>query len=96
MDAPKSNITERGSYNVAGLSFNPSEIANAISKKIPSFKIKYSPDFRQDIAATWPNSLDDTQAQKDWSWKANYNLDQLVEVMLEGIREIKKENRLSA
>lgn len=96
MDAPKSNITERGSYNVAGLSFTPSEIANAISKKIPSFKIKYSPDFRQDIAATWPNSLDDTQAQKDWSWKANYNLDQLVEVMLEGIRETKKENRLSA
>lgn len=96
MDAPKSNITERGSYNVAGLSFTPSEIANAISKKIPSFKIKYSPDFRQDIAATWPNSLDDTQAQKDWNWKANYNLDQLVDVMLEGIRETKKENRLSA
>lgn len=96
MDAPKSNITERGSYNVAGLSFTPSEIAAAISKKIPSFKIKYSPDFRQDIAATWPNSLDDTQAQKDWNWKANYNLDQLVDVMLEGIRETKKENRLSA
>lgn len=96
MDAPKSNITERGSYNVAGLSFTPSEIATAISKKIPSFKIKYSPDFRQDIAATWPNSLDDTQAQKDWNWKANYNLDQLVDVMLEGIRETKKENRLSA
>lgn len=96
MDAPKSNITERGSYNVAGLSFTPSEIAAAISKKIPSFKIKYNPDFRQDIAATWPNSLDDTQAHKDWNWKANYNLDQLVEVMLEGIRETKKENRLSA
>jgi nucleoside-diphosphate-sugar epimerase len=82
MDAPAQKIVIRSAYNVAGLSFNPRELAAAIEKAVPGFEINYVPDSRQQIADTWPHSLDDSKAGADWGWKANIGLDQLVADML--------------
>ena len=85
MDAPSDNIAIRSAYNVAGLSFNPRELAAAITLALPDFKIAYAPDSRQAIADTWPRSLDDAQATSDWGWKASIGLEQLVTDMLANI-----------
>ena len=85
MDAPSDNIAIRSAYNVAGLSFNPRELAAAITVALPDFKIAYAPDSRQAIADTWPQSLDDAKATADWGWKAQIGLEQLVADMLENI-----------
>jgi nucleoside-diphosphate-sugar epimerase len=85
MDAPAAQVAIRSSYNVAGLSFNPRQLAAAISQVLPGFKITYAPDERQAIAATWPQSLDDSVAAAQWGWKARIGLDQLVADMLEHI-----------
>jgi nucleoside-diphosphate-sugar epimerase len=85
MEAPADRIAVRSSYNVAGLSFNPRELAAAITLAVPEFKIGYQPDSRQAIAATWPQSLDDSKAAADWGWKARIGLDQLVADMLDNI-----------
>ncbi len=85
MDAPADKIAIRSAYNVAGLSFNPRELAAAITAAVPAFKIGYTPDSRQAIADTWPQSLDDSKATVDWGWKASIGLDQLVSDMLENI-----------
>jgi nucleoside-diphosphate-sugar epimerase len=85
MDAPAEKISIRSAYNVAGLSFNPRELAVAITKALPDFQIGYTPDSRQAIAATWPQSLDDSQASADWGWKATVGLDHLVSDMLANI-----------
>ena len=85
MDAPAVKIAIRSAYNVAGLSFNPRELAAAITLAVPAFKIGYTPDSRQAIADTWPQSLDDTKAAADWGWKASIGLDQLVTDMLANI-----------
>jgi nucleoside-diphosphate-sugar epimerase len=82
MEAPAKNITIRNSYNVAGISFSPEEIAAAIKKEIPEFEISYAPDFRQQIAESWPSSIDDSVAQKDWNWKPEYNLESMTKDML--------------
>ena len=82
MEAPASSITERGSYNLAGLSFTPRDIANEIRKHVPNFEILYKPDFRQAIASGWPNSIDDTCARNDWGWQHKYDLAGLVREML--------------
>jgi nucleoside-diphosphate-sugar epimerase len=87
MNAPKESITCRTSYNLAGMSFSPLEIATEIQKRNPDFKIEYHPDFRQQIAASWPQSIDDSLARKDWNWSPSYNLTQLVDVMLEQVRK---------
>lgn len=73
------------SYNIAAMSFSPKELAAAIKKYIPNFIINYKPDSRQDIANTWPQSIDDTQASVDWNWKAKIDLDELVKFMLQGL-----------
>ncbi len=86
MDAPADAITERGSYNVAGISFSPAEIAAEIARQSPGFRITYAPDYRQAIAAAWPDSLDDSQATRDWGWQARYDLPHLVSEMLTGMR----------
>jgi len=86
MEAPAEAITERGSYNVAGVSFSPAEIAAEITRQSPGFRIEYAPDYRQAIAAAWPDSLDDSQATRDWGWRAGYDLPQLVGEMLAGMR----------
>ena len=85
MDADPTKLSVRSSYNVAGLSFNPRELAAAIKQNLPAFEIHYAPDSRQAIAASWPQGLDDSQAQKDWSWQAKVSLDALVADMLKNI-----------
>jgi nucleoside-diphosphate-sugar epimerase len=85
MEAPAERIRERGSYNLAGVSFTPAEIAAAISRRVPGFAISYAPDFRQGIADTWPKSIDDGAARRDWGWMPRYGLDSMVEDMLNHI-----------
>ncbi|PRY50833.1 L-threonine 3-dehydrogenase [Arcticibacter pallidicorallinus] len=86
MDANAENIGVRTSYNLAGLSFTPAEIAQAIKKHIPGFRISYAPDFRQQIAESWPGSIDDSVARKDWGWKPKFDLEAMVEEMLKGMK----------
>lgn len=86
MEAPKEQIKIRTSYNLAGFSFSPADLAVAIKKHIPDFEISYKPDFRNEIAANWPASIDDSSARQDWGWKPNYTIEGLVEIML---RELK-------
>jgi nucleoside-diphosphate-sugar epimerase len=88
-DSPSSLIKVRSSYNIAGVSFNPDELANAIRLHIPNFEISYKPDHRQQIASSWPQSIDDAVARADWGWKEKYNLENLVIDMLENIRKPK-------
>ena len=82
MDAPAESIRERGSYNLAGVSFTPAELAAAIRARVPNFRIRYAPDFRQAIAAGWPQAIDDAQARRDWGWAPRYSLDAIVDDML--------------
>ena len=86
MQAPAEQIKIRGAYNLAGISFNPEEIANEIKKYIPDFHITYKPDFRQEIADTWPQSIDDSEARKHWNWSHRYNLEEMVKAMLENLK----------
>ncbi len=85
MEADAGNIKIRSSYNVGGMSFNPSEIAAAIRKLIPGFEISYKPDFRQSIADSWPASIDDSVARADWGLQYEHNLGSMTKVMLEEI-----------
>jgi nucleoside-diphosphate-sugar epimerase len=85
MHAPAENIKIRGSYNLAGISFTPEQIAAEIKKHIPDFTITYKTDFRQDIANSWPQSILEEEAGKDWNWKAKFNLSSLVENMLQNL-----------
>jgi nucleoside-diphosphate-sugar epimerase len=82
MDAPASRVRIHSAYNVAGVSFNPGELAQAIRRHVPQFEIGYQPDQRQAIADTWPHSLDDTCAQADWDWHAEVGLEQMAQDML--------------
>ena len=82
MSAPAEQIHVRSSYNVAGVSFNPRQLAEAIRKRKPEFRIDYRPDHRQAIADSWPHSLDDTYARADWGWKPTIGLQQMVDDML--------------
>lgn len=85
MHAPAEQIKIRGSYNLAGSSFTPQQIAEEIKKHIPDFTISYKPDFRQAIADSWPKSILDNEAKNDWNWSAKYNLSSLVENMLKNL-----------
>ena len=87
MEADEDNLSLRSSYNVAGISFDPKEIAAEIKKHIPTFEIDYAPDFRQAIADSWPASIDDSVAKADWGLKYKYDLPALTKAMLEGVRE---------
>ncbi|MFN0214356.1 MAG: NAD-dependent epimerase/dehydratase family protein [Saprospiraceae bacterium] len=82
MEAPANNLTVRTSYNLAGMTFNPGEITASIQKEVPDFKVSYKPDFRQAIADSWPASIDDSAARKDWGWKPEYDLDAMTRDML--------------
>ncbi|GAA0718040.1 NAD-dependent epimerase/dehydratase family protein [Aquimarina litoralis] len=92
MDAPKENITVRTSYNIAGVSFSPEEITAEIRKLYPDFKVTYEPDFRQEIAARWPKSIEDTAARKDWGWQANYDLKSITEIMIQKLQQKYKQD----
>jgi nucleoside-diphosphate-sugar epimerase len=85
MDADPGRVAVRSSYNLSGMSFTPDEIATEIKKHIPDFTISYKPDFRQVIADSWPQSIDDSVARKDWNWKPEYDLGMMVEIMLRNI-----------
>ena len=85
MDAPAAQIKVRSAYNVAGVSFNPEQLAAAISRALPDFKIAYKPDSRQAIADTWPQSLDDSTATADWGWQARIGVEQMVADMLANV-----------
>jgi nucleoside-diphosphate-sugar epimerase len=86
MEAPKSSIKLRTGYNLAAMSFSPIEIATEIRKHIPDFKVKYKPDFRQDIASSWTESIDDSHARADWGWRHEYDLEKMVIDMLNNIK----------
>lgn len=86
MEAPAENITVRTSYNLAGMSFSPEQQAKSIQKVYPEFKITYKPDFRQKIADSWPNSIDDSNARNDWNWKPQYNLESMTTDMIKNLK----------
>lgn len=88
MQAPAESIKVRSSYNLAAMSFSPEEIYGAIKLHYPELSIAYNPDFRQAIAESWPQSIDDSQARIDWGWEHKYDLDRLVEVMLTNLEKI--------
>lgn len=86
MEAPAARIGERGSYNVAAMSFTPAQIAAAIARRVCGFTLECVPDFRQAIAASWPRSIDDRAARDDWGWTPRYDLDAMVDDMLRQLR----------
>ncbi len=88
IEAPAAAIRERGSYNLAGTSFTPRQIADAIARRVPGFTMVCEPDFRQQIAASWPRSIDDSAARRDWGWVPRYDLDAMVDDMLANLRRV--------
>ncbi len=87
MEAPAEMVKIRSSYNLAGISFTPKQIATEIAKHIPNFEMTYKSDFRQEIADSWPSSIDDTNAQNDWEWKLEYNLEKMTSDMMTNLKE---------
>ena len=85
MESDSDKIKIRSSYNISGCSFNPEELANEIKSYIPDFKILYSSDYRQEIADSWPNSLEDYLAKEHWGWQAEYDMPKLVEEMIKNL-----------
>jgi nucleoside-diphosphate-sugar epimerase len=85
MQAPAENITVRSSYNLSAMNFTPQEIFLEIKKFFPDFSIKYVPDYRQDIAANWPQTVDDRLARKDWNWQPEYDLSRMTEDILKNL-----------
>jgi nucleoside-diphosphate-sugar epimerase len=88
MEADASRISVRTSYNISGMSFSPKEIAMEIKKHLPGFAISYEPDYREEIAESWPQSIDDSVAQKDWGWKPKYNLSEMTTDMIRNLTEV--------
>jgi nucleoside-diphosphate-sugar epimerase len=86
MESEPETIQERDSYNLAAMSFTPSEVARSIKGQIQDFEIEYQPDFRQDIADSWPSSIDDSQAQSDWGWRPRFDLEKTTEEMLRNLK----------
>jgi nucleoside-diphosphate-sugar epimerase len=86
MDAESSSVKIRSSYNVAAMSFTPQQLADEIKKHIPDFKITYKPDIRQQYADSWPKSIDDSAARKDWGWKPEFDLAAMTDDMLQHIQ----------
>jgi nucleoside-diphosphate-sugar epimerase len=85
MEAPAERLSTRLAYNISAMSFSPKEIAASIQRHIPDFSIDYAPDFRQQIADGWPQSIDDRLAQEDWNWKAAFDLEKMTATMLENL-----------
>ncbi len=87
MDADPERLSTRMSYNIAAMTFGPAEIAESIRRQIPDFKIDYELDFRDELAQSWPNSIDDSLAQKDWDWQAEYDLERTTDDMLYHLKQ---------
>jgi nucleoside-diphosphate-sugar epimerase len=92
MAAPPERVKIRSSYNLAGISFTPAQIAAQIAQHVPGFNIRYAPDYRQEIADSWPNSIDDSRASEDWGWSCRYNLESMTTDML---KHLKAERQLA-
>ena len=92
MESPVERVKIRSSYNLEGVSFTPKEIAAEVSKHIPNFEMSYNPDFRQSIADSWPSSIDDSHAQKDWGWELKYDLEKMTSDMM---RNLKKQYKIT-
>ena len=86
MQAEKDDITIRSSYNVAAINFTPEDLTRELKKHIPEFDISYAPDFRQTIADSWPNSIDDSKARKDWGWSHEFDIARMTSTMLENLK----------
>ena len=86
MEAPVEKIATRTSYNISGVSFSPKDIAAEIKKHLPGFTISYKPDYRQEIAESWPQSIDDSVARQDWNWKPKYDLAALTTDMIKNLK----------
>ncbi len=91
MQASEESIKIRSSYNLAAISFTPEILAEEIRKHFPDFKISYEPDFRQQIAESWPSSIDDSAARTDWDWQHDYDLKKMVDTMIEGVEQTLQE-----
>ena len=87
MEAPVAKIKIRSSYNLAGISFTPKQIAEEVSKHIPDFEMTYNTDFRQIIADSWPSSIDDSYAKKDWGWEMKYDLEKMTSEMMKNLKK---------
>lgn len=90
MHADSQNLSLHSSYNLGGLSFSPETLTNSIRRQIPDFQIDYQPDFRQEIADSWPSSINDSIATNDWGWKPAYSLDGMVMDMIKNLKEQKE------
>lgn len=86
MVAPQEQLKHRV-YNVTAMSFTPEELAEKLSKYVPELRMSYNPDARQSIADSWPQVFDDSEARKDWGWQHKYDLDKLVEFMVNDVRK---------
>ena len=87
MEASAKDLTIRSSYNLSAISFTPKDIYGSIKTQIPDFSITYKSDFRQAIADSWPSSIDDSCARKDWNWEHKFDLDTMTGVMLEELQK---------
>lgn len=87
MAAPAEQITVRTAYNLAGMSFDPATLTQAIQQHFPNFRVDYVPDFRQAIADSWPQSIDDAVARRDWGWQPTHDLPLLVQKMIENLQQ---------
>ncbi len=85
MEADKEKLSVRTSYNLSAMSFSPRDLFDAIKNRIPEFSITYEPDFRQSIADSWVNSVNDSRAREDWAWKPEYGMEELVNIMLDNL-----------
>ena len=86
LETKADNVKIRSSYNISGISFDPKTISQEIQKHCPDFKTTYNPDFRQAIADSWPQSIDDSVAHKDWNWSSKFDLGMMVDTMLKNIK----------
>ena len=85
MEAPAEQVKIRSSYNLAGISFTPKQIAKEVTKHLPNFEMTYNPDSRQEIANSWPSSIDDSYAKKDWGWGLKYDLEKMAIDMIQNL-----------
>ena len=87
MEAPAEKINVRHSYNLSGMSFSPKEIGAEVAKHIDGFTMSYKPDYRQTIADSWPQSIDDSVATRDWGWKPEYDLTAMTADMFANLKK---------
>lgn len=86
MEAPADKVKSRTAYNFSAMSFSPKELAGVIQEFLPDFEMSYAPDFRQEIANGWPQSIDDSAARNDWGWQPEYDVKLMAETMLKNLR----------